>query len=232
MPSRRGAKSCSPEGFLRVPAFLLFGQKLHALADQLLGDARDFARGRFHVLPQPPAQKSDAPPAGIGVKPRDVSGRRTLKHALVAFLTHHAPQVQHLPQEGPIPVLAQNNLTHVAVFAHPLEHRRGDLPLGGFRVAVEQGFELAQYILVHIAFDLLPQVVDIAVMRIKRAPVDARYLAQLLDGNALDGLLLEQPRKGLSDQPLGHPHAMVFCSRHLLHLLRTLWPLCVQKPVR
>ena len=65
--------------------------------------------------------------------------------------------------------------------------------------------------LLHFRFDLAAKVVNIAVMGVKGAAVDARELAQLFHRDALDGFLAKQGGERLADEHTGHARAVVIC---------------------
>ena len=60
-----------------------------------------------------------------------------------------------------------------------------------------------------LVFNLLEDIVNVAVMGVKGAPVDTGGGTQLLDRDALDRFLLQQLGKGLPDEHPGHPHPVV-----------------------
>ena len=98
----------------------------------------------------------------------------------------------------------QGNGAEVRVVLEKLVNAGGDL----HRVPLLAG-EKALQLLLEAGLHLAQQVVDVGVVGVERAPVDARLGAELLDGDALDGLLPQQVQKGPADEELGDPGAVV-----------------------
>ena len=73
----------------------------------------------------------------------------------------------------------------------------------------QQGLQRLVEVLQHLLFHLVKQIVDIGIVAVKGAPVDAGPLAKLPDGDALDGLAAQQIGKRPADQHLGHAGAVI-----------------------
>lgn len=185
-------------------------QEADALRHQRFRRLGKFLGSHRHAVGEPAFEQADAARAHEGVVKLDLLRRGVRKAARVGLHAFFTPDLDQPLGERFVPVGPERHGTDVRVVAQAAEDLRRDAQLcevGGLRF--QKRLERRFQILHHFGLNLLEQVVNIVVMRVKRAAVDAGGVAQRLDRDALNRLLPELVGEGLADQHFRHARAVV-----------------------
>ena len=141
---------------------------------------------------------------GVGIIPRLRGGVGI--HLFPEFHTVVIAQIDQLADKGRIPVGADESLAEIPVLIHQLQHLLKPVLCG-------QG---QHYIFKQFILDGGQQGVDILIMGVEGTAVDVCQLADVCDGDFIDGFLLQQVKECLADHGFRIFGAAVSCHKNRL----------------